>query len=102
MELTVVEVPERAQYVIRDGYGDAVGRVDYELEGEWITLAHTEVSPGHRNQGVADQLVRGVMDDARTRGLSVAPRCPYVQGWIQHHPEYADLVDESAPGGTAL
>jgi predicted GNAT family acetyltransferase len=35
------------------------------------------------------------LDDARTRGLSVRPYCPYVATFIREHAqEYLDLVDE--------
>ena len=33
-----------------------------------------------------------VLDDARSRGLEVLPRCPYIAGWIARHTDYLDLV----------
>jgi predicted GNAT family acetyltransferase len=38
-------------------------------------------------------LVRFAFDDARRRGLSVLPHCPYVRRFIDtHSDEYLDLV----------
>jgi uncharacterized protein len=37
--------------------------------------------------------VSGALDDIRTRGLHIVPVCPFVERFIQHHPEYDDLID---------
>jgi hypothetical protein len=36
--------------------------------------------------------VRSALDAARSRGLQVTPMCPFVRAYIEHHPEYRDLV----------
>jgi predicted GNAT family acetyltransferase len=36
--------------------------------------------------------VRASLDEARARHLVVLPYCPFVQGWITEHREYADLI----------
>ncbi|SFL68213.1 GNAT family N-acetyltransferase [Geodermatophilus ruber] len=38
-------------------------------------------------------LEREALDDVRRRGLRVVPLGPFVRGWIERHPAYADLVD---------
>jgi predicted GNAT family acetyltransferase len=45
---------------------------------------------------VGSTLVRGALDDVRAHGLRVVPRCSFVRGYIERHPDYADLVDASA------
>jgi hypothetical protein len=45
---------------------------------------------------VGGALASWALDDARVRGLSITPFCPFVASYIRHHPEYADLV---APDG---
>jgi predicted GNAT family acetyltransferase len=37
-------------------------------------------------------LAREALDNARWRGLSVTPLCPFIRAYIDHHPEYEDLV----------
>lgn len=64
----------------------------YKLRGNTITFTHTEVPEELEGQGIAGQIVRFALDDARARGLKVIPRCPYVAGYIRRHPEYQDLV----------
>jgi uncharacterized protein len=96
MHATVVDVPERRRYEALDVDGDdhVAGFAEYLRTDGMITFTHTEVSPGYEGQGVGSALVRAALDDARARGLSVLPVCPYFRGWIQLHPEYADLVHD--------
>jgi hypothetical protein len=42
--------------------------------------------------GVGSRLVRGALDDIRSRGLRVAPVCPFVADYLRRHPEQRDLV----------
>jgi uncharacterized protein len=37
-------------------------------------------------------LIATALDDARARGLTVVPRCPFVREFIENHAEYQDLV----------
>ncbi|MEO5800690.1 MAG: GNAT family N-acetyltransferase [Gemmatimonadales bacterium] len=53
---------------------------------------HTEVDPGLRGQGVADQLAQAAFDYARGASLKVIPSCPFVQTWLKRHPAERDLV----------
>ena len=40
------------------------------------------------------------LDDVRDEGTRrVLPLCPFIKGWIQHHPDYRDLV-YGAPAST--
>ena len=60
------------------------------------TFTHTETQPGFEGQGLATELVRAALDDARERGLDVLPVCPFVRGYLERHPDYVDLVPASA------
>ena len=53
---------------------------------------HTEVPKELNGRGIGSALARGLLDIARTQGLTVKPLCPFVAGYIAKHPEYADLV----------
>jgi uncharacterized protein len=68
-----------------------------EVDGR-VTLIHTEVPPELRGRGIADALARTALIDARERGLAVRPLCPFVQGFVKRHPEYATLAAPSPPG----
>ena len=91
MDTELRDAPDSNRYELRSG-DDLVGFLAYRLHGEVIRLVHTEVLPEFNGQGHAATLTRAALDDARSRGLSVRPDCPYVAAYIEKHPEYADLV----------
>ena len=91
MEPIVRDAPEADRYEIRDGE-QVLGLAAYERRGEIVVFTHTEVDPDSGRSGLGSTLVRAALDDVRSRGGSVVPRCSFVQGWIERHPEYADLV----------
>jgi predicted GNAT family acetyltransferase len=57
-----------------------------------ITLTHTDVPLVMSGQGVASRLIKGALEQVRARGLKVKAECPFVQGYLAKHPEFADLI----------
>ncbi|WP_433515575.1 GNAT family N-acetyltransferase [Nonomuraea sp. CA-143628] len=76
--------------------GKVAGFADYRLLPTKIVFTHTEVLPEHEGQGLAGKLVGHALDASRDTGLRVVPLCPYVVKYIERHPQYKDLVDDSA------
>lgn len=71
--------------------GELAGIAAYRLEGDTIVFTHTEVEV--EGQGVGSALARGALDDVRRQGTRrVVPTCHFMKGWIDEHPDYADLV----------
>lgn len=82
---------ELRRYEIR--LGDAVaGFAAYRTRPGERVFTHTEIDPLYVGQGLGGMLARAALDDARTRHLAVVPRCPFMAGYIDRNPEYADLV----------
>jgi len=90
-ELRVVDNPAERRYEALVGDQPA-GIVTYRLRPGQIVFLHTEVLPAFEGRGIGSRLAAGVLDDARSRGLSVVPRCPFIAAYIRRHPAYADLV----------
>jgi len=83
---------DRARYeLVIDG--EVVGFVQYNMRGGRMIFVHTEVPDAYSGRGYASTLVKGALDDSRTRGLCIVPVCPFVEAFIVKHPEYDDLVD---------
>ena len=95
MTFTVVDVPERERFEARDEADALAGMLTYQLTGPIIAYTHTEVDPGFEGQGAGSALARAAMDDARARGRTVVPLCPFVRGWLDRHPGYEDIVARS-------
>ncbi|MFE9202398.1 GNAT family N-acetyltransferase [Micromonospora sp. NPDC007230] len=91
----MTDVPERERFEARDEAGTLAGVVTYQLTGSIIAYTHTKVDPEFEGQGVGSTLARAVMEDARTRGRTVVPICPFLSGWLGKHPEYEKLVARS-------
>jgi predicted GNAT family acetyltransferase len=90
-DVEVVEVPESHRYEARLG-GRRVGVAEYLVSGERVVFPHTEVEPALEGRGIASQLARRALDDARERGLRVVPACSFFRVYLQRHPEDADLI----------
>ena len=59
-------------------------------------FTHTEVFDAFEGKGVGSALARGALDAVRADGTrQVLPRCPFIRGWIERHPDYQDLVDST-------
>jgi predicted GNAT family acetyltransferase len=91
IELTVRDAPDEHRYEIREGER-VLGIAVYHRRGNVTEFLHTEVDQDAGRPGVGSTLVRAALDDVRASGGSVVPRCPFVRGWIERHPEYRDLV----------
>lgn len=91
MDLTVRDRPDAARYEITAD-GATAGFLTYRLSDATITLLHAEVDPARERRGIGSQLVAGALDDARARGLTVRPVCPFVVAYLERHPEYRDLL----------
>ncbi|MBQ0906549.1 GNAT family N-acetyltransferase [Micromonospora sp. U21] len=95
MQFTVTDAPTRERFEARDEAGVVAGVVTYQLTGSIIVYTHTEVDPEFEGKGVGSTLARAVMDDARARGRTVVPLCPFLSEWLVKHPQYEDIVARS-------
>ncbi|MCW2983467.1 MAG: N-acetyltransferase [Conexibacter sp.] len=75
--------------------GEVAGFTQYRLRPGLIAFVHTEIDPRFEGQGLASRLIGFALDDARARELAVLPFCPFVNGYVERHPEYRDLVPEA-------
>lgn len=97
MSIDVTDAPDRERFEARDSDADqaVAGFMTYQLTGSVIVVTHTQVKPEYEGRGVGGALARFAMDDARARGRTVVPICPFLAGWLTRHPEYEDVVAHS-------
>ena len=74
--------------------GENTAILTYMRQPDALVLTHTEVPEELEGRGLGGDLVRTAMDYARTEGLRIVPRCPFVLTWLKRHPEYEDVVQK--------
>ncbi|HJR25557.1 MAG TPA: GNAT family N-acetyltransferase [Acidimicrobiales bacterium] len=91
MTLEVRRADERSRYeLVADG--ELIGVCDFAERGSLVLFPHTEIAYDRRGQGYGEALVRGALEDVRSRGQKVVPGCWFVAEYFEVHPEEADLL----------
>lgn len=69
----------------------AIGRLTWVRRGDIRVAEHTLVPREIGGRGIAGELVRALIADAREQGFRIDPQCSYVAAAFARHPEWADL-----------
>ena len=89
-DLVVRHNPAASRYETEvDGH---LALAEYAEEGDRIVFKHTYVPPELRSRGIAEKLVRAVLEEARREGRRIVPQCSYVALFIRRNPEFQPLV----------
>jgi uncharacterized protein len=72
--------------VVADG---EVAELMYRLQGDRLVLIHTGVPEALEGRGIGSMLAAAAIDEAKRRGLTIVPLCPFVTSWLEHHPDVA-------------
>jgi len=84
-------VQEGSRFEIRVD-GETAGFAAYHRRPGVIAFVHTEIDPRFEGQGLASQLIKTALSQARAEGAAVLPFCPFVRSYIAGHSDYLDLV----------
>lgn len=79
------------EYVATVAGSEHIGRLTWVKRGDVRIATHTLVPPQIGGRGVAGQLVKALIADAREQGFQIDPACSYVDAAFRRHPEWADL-----------
>lgn len=86
MEYNVIHNEKDMRFEIH--FEDKIAFVQYKLFDGGIAYMHTDVPPELEGKGIASTLAKYVLDYAQNNGLRVKPYCPYINAYINKHPEY--------------
>lgn len=81
----------KGRYRLFEPGGESI--LTYSLAEDRMVIDHTYTPPALRGRGVAGRLVERAVEDARARGWSVVPVCPYVKAKIDRTPALKDVLD---------
>lgn len=90
----VIDNGDASRFELRLG-GRLIGIAAYRRRNGRIALTHVEVAEEHEGHGFGSVLAAGALDEAARHGLEVVPLCPFVERYIERHPEYERLVAAS-------
>jgi predicted GNAT family acetyltransferase len=66
--------------------------LDYELDGNVMTITHVHVPEAVGNRGIAAAMTEAALAYAREHALRVVPRCPYAAAYVARHRQWDDIV----------
>ncbi len=91
-EVEIRNDPEKKRYEAWLG-DELAGFATYALRDGIIRFIHTEVEDEFEGHGVGSILAREALDDVRREGnRKVIASCPFINKWIEEHPDYQDLL----------
>lgn len=69
------------------------GTLTYQKKGaRTLDLQHTLVDESLRGKGIAEALAQAAFAYIRENKLLAIATCPYIQRWLERHPEQRDVV----------
>jgi uncharacterized protein len=73
--------------------GHRAGFVEFTDRGDQRIFTHTEVADEFGGRGLATILIDQALQVTRDAGLRIVALCPMVEGFVEKHHEFADVVD---------
>jgi predicted GNAT family acetyltransferase len=78
-------------FFLEDG-GERVAEMEVGINGQEMTVYHTEVQPEGEGKGLAKMLLAAMVEHARANNLKVIAQCTFVHlQFKKHQEEYKDI-----------
>ena len=58
-----------------------------------IIVDHTGVPDSLGGRGVGTALARHVVAEARAKGFTIVPLCPFLKAQAERHPDWSDVIE---------
>lgn len=71
---------------------EGLALIAYEMDGNTMSILHTEVPEEVEGQGVGSRLAKFALEYARKEQLKVKNYCRFVRVFLRRHREYQDLI----------
>ena len=94
IQITHEETGAKGRYVAHvDGETDT-GEMTYSrISPSRIIVDHTGVPESLGGRGVGSALARHVVAEARAKGFTIVPLCPFLKAQAERHPDWADVIE---------
>jgi predicted GNAT family acetyltransferase len=87
----VIDNPAMHRFELPIGHEAAAAY--YAVEDGRMVFTHTEVPFAFSGQGYGSKLAQAAFEAARSRGMRVIAKCPFMSTYALKHPEYAAILD---------
>lgn len=88
--MDIIDETGRSRFVgTEDGHE---AQLVYQVDGNRLTLVHTEVPEALGGRGLGGKLVTAAVERAERSGETVVPECSYARGWLRKHPDVAERI----------
>ena len=89
-ELNVIHNTEQKRFEVH--LDSHIAELDYRLIGNTIIFTHTGVPTPLEGRGIGSILVKTGLEYAKENNLKIQSTCWFVDGYLQRHKEYQDLI----------
>lgn len=89
--ITRIDHGDHGEYRAHPADSHFIGRLTWVQKDGVRRAEHTLVPKEIGGRGIAGELVKALIADAREQGFRIDPECSYVAAQFRRHPEWADL-----------
>ena len=96
MDITITheESGSKGRYVAHVGGHADTGEMTYSrLSPTRIIVDHTGVPDSLKGMGVGSALARHVVAEARAKGFTIVPLCPFLKAQADRNPDWSDVIE---------
>lgn len=94
IQITQEENGSKGRYVAHiDGEADTAEMTYSRISPTRIIVDHTGVPESLGGRGVGSALARHVVAEARAKGFTIVPLCPFLKAQAERHPDWADVIE---------
>ena len=89
-QLKIIDNQEKSRFEIK--LENDFAYVDYRWRNQVFELLYIFVPVPYRGKGVAEELIKHVLDFAVTNNRKIVVYCSWIAGYVRSHPEYHSLL----------
>jgi len=94
IEITHEETGAKGRYIAYVAGETDTGEMTYSrISPSRIIVDHTGVPESLGGQGVGSALARHVVAEAREKGFTIVPLCPFLKAQAERHPDWAAVIE---------
>lgn len=94
IEITLEEDGSKGRYVAHvAGQADTGEMTFSRISPTRVIVDHTGVPDSLKGMGVGSALARHVVTQAREKGFTIVPLCPFLKAQAERHPDWDDVIE---------